>query len=380
MSAKRLLGLDVLRATAIILVLLCHYSTPIYPFFQGVAERAFILFKWLTGFYGVELFFVLSGYLIGTIYFKTLANATQQPLSALWVFVRRRWWRTLPNYYLFVFINILVLICLGGYIENKAVLKSLVFFQKMFPEDSNSFFGVSWSLAVEEWFYLLLPLSFLLFYKLPLKAKSKDSFMLLLLLPSLLKIIFILSHPLYGDYEEVFRFSTFFRLDAIFFGVLLAYIWRIEKIKNFLIIYRQKLLFLGLLLLCFNAAYAFLFLVKPIQNSVLYFLFTPLNALAILACFPYFITMPSTAMSLKLTQRITWISMISYSLYLCHVPIKQVCDYYIYPYVDKASFVQNFGYILLLCALALGLSHLIYHYFEIKILKFRDRILKEDAS
>lgn len=380
MSAKRLLGLDVLRATAIILVLLCHYSTPIYPFFQGVAERAFILFKWLTGFYGVELFFVLSGYLIGTIYFKTLANATQQPLNALWVFVRRRWWRTLPNYYLFVFINILVLICLGGYIENKAVLKSLVFFQKMFPEDSNSFFGVSWSLAVEEWFYLLLPLSFLLFYKLPLKAKSKDSFMLLLLLPSLLKIIFILSHPLYGDYEEVFRVSTFFRLDAIFFGVLLAYIWRIEKIKNFLIIYRQKLLFLGLLLLCFNAAYAFLFLVKPIQNSVLYFLFTPLNALAILACFPYFITMPSTAMSLKLTQRITWISMISYSLYLCHVPIKQVCDYYIYPYVDKASFVQNFGYILLLCALALGLSHLIYHYFEIKILKFRDRILKEDAS
>lgn len=380
MSAKRLLGLDILRAIAIIFVVICHYMEIFYTFTEGLVEFFFNFCNWWLAFYGVELFFVLSGYLIGTIYFKTLANATQQPLSALWVFVRRRWWRTLPNYYLFVFVNILVLISLGGYIEIEAVLKSLVFLQKIFPSVGSPFFGVSWSLAVEEWFYLLLPLSFLLFYKLPLKAKSKDSFMLLLLLPSLLKIIFILNHPLYGNYQEAFRFTTFFRLDAIFFGVLLAYIWRKEKIKNFLIIYRQKLLFLGLLLLCFNAAYAFLFLVKPIQNSVLYFLFTPLNALAILACFPYFITMPSTAMSLKLTQRITWISMISYSLYLCHVPIKQVCDYYIYPYVDKASFVQNFGYILLLCALALGLSHLIYHYFEIKILKFRDRILKEDAS
>src|SRR5436190_15587708 len=94
---KRVYGLDILRAVAILLVVLIHGTALI-------GESPIGMFTYLKIPDGVNLFFVLSGYLIGTILSKhiTTEKFTLKPLLNFW---QRRWFRTLPNYYLFLLIN-----------------------------------------------------------------------------------------------------------------------------------------------------------------------------------------------------------------------------------------------------------------------------------
>jgi len=87
---KRIIGLDSLRAIAILLVLMAHF----------VNKLDFL------GLYGVELFFSLSGFLIGGILYRSMASEhcwSFKHVKSFWV---RRWWRTLPNYYLFLLVSI----------------------------------------------------------------------------------------------------------------------------------------------------------------------------------------------------------------------------------------------------------------------------------
>ena len=140
----RVFGLDVARAVAIFLVLVAHL----------VHEVEYI------GFYGVELFFALSGFLIGGILLESYKKADRFNISLLINFWLRRWWRTLPNYYLFICI---FLICHGlkGYFPSYEQLLRFVTFTQC-TGGNQFFFSVSWSLCIEEWFYLLFPIPLLL--------------------------------------------------------------------------------------------------------------------------------------------------------------------------------------------------------------------------
>ena len=83
MSAQRNFGLDLLRALAISMVFLSHGVTALETL--GV---------------GVDLFFVLSGFLIGRIYLRAQADAHEPRGSfTLWSFWSARWFRTLPPYF-----------------------------------------------------------------------------------------------------------------------------------------------------------------------------------------------------------------------------------------------------------------------------------------
>ena len=93
--------LDLCRALAILLVLLSHGRV----FLRDALPWAEVLR--FGGFMGVELFFVLSGFLIGGI----LLRVSRQPGTAwLRVFYVRRWLRTLPNYYLFLLLTVVVMV------------------------------------------------------------------------------------------------------------------------------------------------------------------------------------------------------------------------------------------------------------------------------
>src|ERR1700756_1739896 len=86
-SSQRIAGLDLLRALAIVLVLVAHYPK------AGIGPLTRVLnFGWS----GVDLFFVLSGYLIGRQVFAAQASGKNITLAG---FYARRWLRTLPNYY-----------------------------------------------------------------------------------------------------------------------------------------------------------------------------------------------------------------------------------------------------------------------------------------
>lgn len=144
-STVRIHGLDTLRALAVTLVVLHHYVLFVSdaPTFGWVGE---------VGWVGVDLFFALSGYLIGNQIFAAMGRPEGFSLRH---FYARRLLRTLPNYWV-----VLALYFLWPAFRGDAPLlplwKYASFIQNIALEPGSAF-SHSWSLAIEEQFYLLLP-------------------------------------------------------------------------------------------------------------------------------------------------------------------------------------------------------------------------------
>ncbi|MEO7167828.1 MAG: acyltransferase [Chthoniobacterales bacterium] len=149
-SARRVFGLDGLRALAILSVVFAHGFGLLYP----QMPAWFGLFGH-GGFYGVELFFVLSGFLIGRILIRHDADLANS--STVAVFYLRRWFRTLPLFWLFLVVNVLLETQIQDHPLSLGEILQHGFFLRTLTAYHPTFFAESWSLAVEEWFYLLFP-------------------------------------------------------------------------------------------------------------------------------------------------------------------------------------------------------------------------------
>ncbi|KNZ67955.1 hypothetical protein AB595_23720 [Massilia sp. WF1] len=149
-TTARLAGLDTLRALAIALVLMSHYN-------GFVAQGSLFGFIGEVGWAGVDLFFVLSGYLIGN---QLLAPAARGERLSLKTFFARRLLRTLPNYYVVLAVYLLLP---HSAIWGKTMAPAwryLTFTQNVGLRYGETFTH-SWSLCIEEQFYLVLPLAVL---------------------------------------------------------------------------------------------------------------------------------------------------------------------------------------------------------------------------
>jgi peptidoglycan/LPS O-acetylase OafA/YrhL len=144
-APSRMQGLDTLRSLAIIAVMLFHISGRLPDRLASIAQ-----FGWM----GVDLFFVLSGYLIGSQLLKPYRSG-QQP--RLWEFYRRRLYRILPAYLVVLALYFLVPV----WREQPGISplwQFLTFTENLFVDyGSHQAFSHVWSLCVEEHFYLLLP-------------------------------------------------------------------------------------------------------------------------------------------------------------------------------------------------------------------------------
>jgi peptidoglycan/LPS O-acetylase OafA/YrhL len=144
-AASRIHGLDTLRALAVTLVVLHHYVL-------FVSDAA--TFGWVgeIGWAGVDLFFALSGYLIGNQIFAGLRSPSGFSLRH---FYARRLLRTLPNFWV-----VLALYALWPAFRGDAPLlplwRYLTFTQNIHLEPGTAF-SHAWSLCIEEQFYMLLP-------------------------------------------------------------------------------------------------------------------------------------------------------------------------------------------------------------------------------
>ncbi|MQA40291.1 acyltransferase family protein [Rugamonas aquatica] len=150
-SPGRNAGLDTLRALAIVLVFANHYML----FVSGSPT-----FGWFSeiGWTGVDLFFALSGYLIGNQILGGIRRSRQSDGGERFSLVRfyaRRLLRTLPNFYV-----VLALYALWPVFRGNSVLpplwKFLTFTQNIQLMPGTAF-SHAWSLCVEEQFYFLLP-------------------------------------------------------------------------------------------------------------------------------------------------------------------------------------------------------------------------------
>jgi peptidoglycan/LPS O-acetylase OafA/YrhL len=147
-APRHAFGLDLVRALAVASVLVAHGS----PFFaEAYYEARYVLIGF--GVCGVEIFFALSGFLVG----RQLLLVAEGAVDAR-AFLMRRWYRTLPNYYLFLAVNVAVAVWITHGARPDA--SYLVFAQTLIEPARVRFFTESWSLAIEEWFYLLAALAF----------------------------------------------------------------------------------------------------------------------------------------------------------------------------------------------------------------------------
>jgi peptidoglycan/LPS O-acetylase OafA/YrhL len=158
----RIPELDGLRGVAILLVLVGHYFAV-----PGTGAASLLNGYWFRlGWTGVDLFFVLSGFLIGGI----LLQVRDSP-NYFKTFYARRFFRIIPLYYAWILIYIVLSIIGGTFLSTRvgsvqkidiSILAHFLFLQNFheFLKSTVSFwwFSSTWSLAVEEQFYLVAPL------------------------------------------------------------------------------------------------------------------------------------------------------------------------------------------------------------------------------
>lgn len=170
---------------------------------------------------GVDLFFVLSGFLIGRIYFRS----SQPGNPNLFSFWAARWWRTLPPYYAAL---ALYVICASRFPTQFVPLPGtyLVFAQNYFGVGG---FGVSWSLCVEEHFYLLFPLVVMALERTLGRSALRWALPALALFPMLLRFGVYYGT---GALPPQWWWITHFHFEGLCTGAWLAYLY-VERAKLF---------------------------------------------------------------------------------------------------------------------------------------------------
>ena len=143
-------GLDTLRALAIVLVFMYHYMV-------FVSREPTFGWASTVGWVGVDLFFVLSGYLIGNQIFSGLAQGRQLLLTT---FYARRALRTWPMFWVVLAAYFLLPSVMGG--RPPPPLWKFLTFTQNYQLQPGTAFSHAWSLCIEEQFYLVLPLTVLI--------------------------------------------------------------------------------------------------------------------------------------------------------------------------------------------------------------------------
>lgn len=219
---ERSYGLDFARCVAISLVLLAHFIGEYQPADATLGTIVVIL-----GFVGVELFFSLSGFLIGRILIRLAETGlTLRSVANFWA---RRWFRTLPAYY----VCLLLLFWYRGMVD----WPSVFFLQSFYPA-SAGFYIVSWSLVMEEYFYfsyplLMLAVSFFLRPQQRVHLVAISAIAMILVWTAARWAAFRFHIPFAN---MAFHTHPIMRLDCCAYGVLAAYLSRLfpDRVRRIL--------------------------------------------------------------------------------------------------------------------------------------------------
>lgn len=206
MTERRLASLDMLRGLAALSVTIPHFFI-FKDANSPIAETISIL--------GVEVFFVLSGYVLAPqIMSFVIERPDHRNLGIFWV---RRWMRTIPPY----LIALLLISAAAHQLGGADFFRYLIYVQNFARQsNANDYFSVAWSLSVEEWFYLLFP-PFLIFAV--LVARRRSVLGAAISAAAFVALITLLREAFgnYADWGPDVRRIVMFRMDAIAWGFLL---------------------------------------------------------------------------------------------------------------------------------------------------------------
>lgn len=342
----RLPELDFLRGIAVVFVVLQHSR---------------YLFKFKVGWLGVDLFFVLSGFLVSSLLYKEFIKFNKINIFS---FLVRRGLKIYPTFY----ITLLVAILLefqrrGEWPPYYQIFAELLFLQSYIK----NILDVSWSLAVEEHFYILLALSTLIATK--FKILSPRLLMQICIGIFMICLFVRAYNYLYFPYKErTHHFPTHLRIDSLLFGVLIGYFYHfkleiLKKIEgNSWLVYVLLVVSVGLVLLFGKES----FIVNTIGDTLLYISFGGLLVLFLID--KRMLNKLNSIFSESIVNLLAYIGFYSYGIYLWHIIVAK----YFMPVLEPAvaSKIVLFAiYVLLSIFFGILISKII----EQPFLRLRDR-------
>ncbi|NAS19908.1 acyltransferase family protein [Clostridium butyricum] len=352
---QRNLGLDIVRSIAIIFVLVSHSRM----FFQNYDLQ----FLSICGLVGVEIFFVLSGFLIGKIIINELVD--NPCMDSLKNFYVRRWFRTLPLYYLVLF--------LVSFINNQSIPHRNYIFMQNFNENALGFLAVSWSLSVEEWFYVLVPAIVILSIKLlGEKYDKKKIFFIVAILIGItsfmLRFYTVIKYNPTWDYGV--RKQVFLRMDAMMAGVILSGI-KIYYNDFYKRISLSKLPAILSIIGFIGVAYIYILKLQSgkvfdmfIWPKIFIFNLISISSMFFILWFETNELINKSIIKYKISKVFNFISITSYGIYLIHYNI----------YIMLSAKYQGITYLAISIILTIILAVVLNKYYEIPIMNFRDKI------
>lgn len=312
-KSKYLPSIDSLRALAVLAVIIYHVDVNYLP----------------GGFLGVDLFFVLSGYLISSLIIKEYKKTGSVNLYNFYI---RRARRLLPAVYFMITVGLVVMVLFNEVLLRKSHLDAIFgyiyssnwwyIFHKLDYFDSfgaQSPFKHLWSLAIEEQFYMIFPLLFLLVNR---KKKSKDGTYKLnknfLYVVLGLIIVSLIAHIILFDINNISRiyFGTDTRAFSLLVGVVGAILYPIERLHAKVTL--QQNMIYSVVSLVSIATLITVMIYTSEYNTWLYrggFLLVAVLGLIVIISSGKQHTLMSRLLSFK---PVVFIGKISYSLYLWH--------------------------------------------------------------
>lgn len=330
-------ALDALRGFAAIIVLLFHY----WDFYKDNIYQIFSFFK--IGHIGVDLFFILSGFLITL----SLWNSKN-----FFVYIKKRFLRIVPLAFLTTCIFWAVKTDFS-ILSFQDLFAHLFFINGFFPQWYSSINPVTWSISIEMIFYLILPF---LWYRLSKQKINK----FLVICFGLVVISFFYRAGLFFIFEDwtakekiIFTEQLWGRFDQFFLGIFLAYLFTYKK--NILEKYLKYVFVLSIFLL-FISGFLFFVLESSFRDYFLLQVFLHfITGLSFFFLIWKFIFLAKSYKDNFFIKTFSFLGTISYGIYLLHFPVISIIN----------KFVENsFLALFIILSITIISSYISWNYFE----------------
>ncbi|MEI7628232.1 MAG: acyltransferase [Bacteroidota bacterium] len=307
--------LDGLRGFAIAIVLIAHAG----------------LDKLVPGGFGVTVFFFISGYLITKLLIREVEDTGKINLQNFYL---RRFFRLYPALIAFILLGCISILIIGCTVSAKDILSALFYFTNYYigwirqpVEDCSRILDITWSLSIEEHFYLFFPLlsSYFIAGNHQNKIRIFTGLLFLLCFLALAaRLNLVYTHPLDPQNAEGrIYFSTHTRMDAILYGCIAALLLFKVKSRLYLFCLKNRIaLSIALVILLTT------FLIRgPFFRNTLRF---TLQGLSLLIIIPFLERWNNPIKKMVFENRlIILIGKISYSLYLFHWIVLKIANHYL---------------------------------------------------